>query len=73
MRRSCWSAWESCSSSGASAFPRALVAPVTAIAGASLGIYLTHFALLTLLDVGVPPVVLVVLGLRRRDRGLAAR
>ncbi len=43
--------------------PRLLVAPVTAVAGASLGIYLTHFALLTLLDVGVPPAVLVVLGL----------
>ena len=43
--------------------PRVLVAPVTAVAGASLGIYLTHFALLTLLDVGVPPVVLVALGL----------
>jgi acyl-CoA synthetase (AMP-forming)/AMP-acid ligase II len=43
--------------------PRVLVAPLTAIAGASLGIYLTHFALLTLLDVGVPPVVLVALGL----------
>jgi hypothetical protein len=43
--------------------PRVLVAPITAIAGASLGIYLTHFALLTLLDVGVPPVVLVALGL----------
>ncbi|HEY2191801.1 MAG TPA: AMP-binding protein [Actinomycetospora sp.] len=43
--------------------PRALVAPITAIAGASLGIYLTHFALLPLLSVGVPPAVLVVLGL----------
>jgi surface polysaccharide O-acyltransferase-like enzyme len=43
--------------------PRALVAPVTAIAGASLGIYLTHFALLPLLGVGVPPVALVALGL----------
>ena len=43
--------------------PRLLVAPVTAVAGASLGIYLTHFALLHLLDVGVPPAVLVVLGL----------
>jgi acyl-coenzyme A synthetase/AMP-(fatty) acid ligase len=43
--------------------PRVLVAPVTALAGASLGIYLTHFALLPLLGVGVPPAVLVVLGL----------
>jgi hypothetical protein len=43
--------------------PRVLVAPITAIAGASLGIYLTHFALLALLDVGVPPIVLVALGL----------
>jgi acyltransferase-like protein len=43
--------------------PRALVVPVTAVAGASLGIYLTHFALLPLLGVGVPPAVLVVLGL----------
>jgi hypothetical protein len=43
--------------------PRALAAPITAIAGASLGIYLTHFALLPLLGVGVPPAVLVALGL----------
>ena len=43
--------------------PRRLVAPVTAIAGASLGIYLTHFALLPLADLGVPPAVLVLLGL----------
>lgn len=43
--------------------PRGLVAPITAIAGASLGIYLTHFALLPLLSVGVPPAALVVLGL----------
>ncbi|WP_018332656.1 AMP-binding protein [Actinomycetospora chiangmaiensis] len=43
--------------------PRPLVGPVTAIAGASLGIYLTHFALLGLADVGVPPAALVVLGL----------
>jgi acyl-CoA synthetase (AMP-forming)/AMP-acid ligase II len=43
--------------------PRMLVAPVTAVAGASLGIYLTHFALLPLLSLGVPPAVLVVLGL----------
>ncbi|NMO92747.1 AMP-binding protein [Actinomycetospora sp. TBRC 11914] len=45
------------------AVPRPLVAPITAIAGASLGIYLTHFALLPLADVGVPPAVLVLLGL----------
>nr|WP_281376625.1 AMP-binding protein [Actinomycetospora corticicola] len=43
--------------------PRFLVAPVTAVASASLGIYLTHFALLGLADVGVPPAALVVLGL----------
>ena len=43
--------------------PRLLVAPITAIAGASLGIYLTHFALLPLFDAGVPAVVLVGLGL----------
>jgi hypothetical protein len=43
--------------------PRVLVGPVTAVAGASLGIYLTHFALLPLLSHGVPPVVLVVVGL----------
>lgn len=43
--------------------PRALVAPVTAIAGASLAIYLTHFALLPLADHGVPPLALVALGL----------
>jgi acyl-CoA synthetase (AMP-forming)/AMP-acid ligase II len=43
--------------------PRALVGPITAIAGASLGIYLTHFALLPLLGVGVPPAALVALGL----------
>ncbi len=43
--------------------PRALVTPITAIAGASLGIYLTHFALLPLLGVGVPSAVLVGLGL----------
>lgn len=43
--------------------PRALVAPLTAVAGASLAIYLTHFALLPLLTIGVPPAVLVVLGL----------
>ncbi|GLZ55657.1 AMP-dependent synthetase [Actinomycetospora sp. NBRC 106378] len=43
--------------------PRWTVGPITAIAGASLAIYLTHFALLGLADVGVPPVVLVGLGL----------
>ncbi|MCD2195781.1 AMP-binding protein [Actinomycetospora endophytica] len=43
--------------------PRVLAAPLTAIASASLGIYLTHFALLPLADVGVPPVALVALGL----------
>ena len=43
--------------------PRMLVAPITAVAGASLGIYLTHFALLPLAGVGVPPAVLVGLGL----------
>ena len=43
--------------------PRALVTPITSIAGASLGIYLTHFALLPLLGVGLPPAVLVALGL----------
>jgi hypothetical protein len=43
--------------------PRWLVTPITAIAAASLGIYLTHFALLPLADVGVPPAVLVLLGL----------
>jgi hypothetical protein len=43
--------------------PRALAAPVTAVAGASLGIYLTHFALLPLQSVGVPAAVLVVIDL----------
>jgi hypothetical protein len=43
--------------------PRVLAAPITAIAAASLGIYLTHFALLPLADVGVPAAALVVLGL----------
>ncbi|WP_433038332.1 AMP-binding protein [Actinomycetospora sp. CA-053990] len=39
--------------------PRVLAGPVGAVAAASLGIYLTHFALLPLLTVGVPPVLLV--------------
>jgi surface polysaccharide O-acyltransferase-like enzyme len=43
--------------------PRVLAGPVSAVAAASLGIYLTHFALLPLLTVGVPPAVLVPIDL----------
>jgi hypothetical protein len=39
--------------------PRSLARPVTTIASASLGIFLTHFALLPLENVGVPARVLV--------------
>jgi peptidoglycan/LPS O-acetylase OafA/YrhL len=43
--------------------PRSLAGPIATIAAASLGIYLTHFALLPLLTVGVPPAVLVPIDL----------
>ena len=43
--------------------PRDLARPVTAIASASLGIYLTHFGLLPLESLGVPPVIVVAASL----------
>jgi predicted Na+-dependent transporter len=43
--------------------PRRLATPLTTVASASLGIYLTHFALLPLLAHGVPSIVEVPLDL----------